>query len=186
MESRTRYIVTYTICCALCSIAVGVIFFQGHVFVRTHYAFQFIANGIIGGIFYSFLRFANGRDALASLFALFVLQFLLTRPDDIWIVVRDIGFITALGSALYLFVVNYSKRGKGDGFRTPLVLSGLLGACNLLVSVVLVLLGTHSLLAYYPILVLNTLIGILSGAGIGAGILLAQKVIPFALPKSGQ
>ncbi len=181
MENRLQRIFTYSLISSMCSILVGIVFYQEHVFVRTHYAFQFITVGLIGSVFFSILRFGNVRDAFAGLFALFIIQFLITRSSSAMFILRDIGFIVAVGTSIYLFFVSYFKKGKGGGILAPVIIGALLGACNLIVTFILLLVGRHSLIDNFPALVLNAVIGILIGLGIGTGILISDKVMS---PKS--
>ena len=131
----------------------------------------------IGSVFFSILRFGNARDAFAGLFALFIIQFLITRTSSAMFILRDIGFIVAVGTSIYLFFVSYFKKGKGGGILAPVIIGALLGACNLIVTFLLLLVGRHSLVDNFPALVLNAVIGILIGLGIGIGILISDKVV---------
>jgi hypothetical protein len=185
MANRLQRIFVYSLVSSVCSIVIGAVFYQESVFLRTHYAFQFVTSGILGSVFLSMLRFANAKDATATLLGLFVCQFLVTRPSGMWFIFRDVAFVAALGSSLYLFFVSYFKKGRGEGLLTPVLIGALLGACNLLASVVLILVGGRSLTENVPVMLVNVILGMLIGIGIGTGVLLSDRIAGTKIAVSG-
>jgi hypothetical protein len=178
MENRVQRIVVHSLISIVCSILIGLIFYQGNVFLRTHYAFQFITAGVIGSVFFNLLRFDNLRDAVAGLFVMFIILSLLTQPSSITFVVRDIVYAASIGAAISLFYTNYFKRAKGK-VLTPVIIGMLLGGTNLVAIIILLVIGGHSLVTNAGSMLITVILGILIGFGIGTGILISEKVNSF-------
>jgi hypothetical protein len=176
MDNRFQRIVIYSLISCVCSVLVGLIFYQGDVFLRTHYAFQFITAGIIGSVFFNLLRFGRMRDAMAGLFTMLIIQLLITRSSTIVFLVRDIVYVAAIGVAIYLFYANYFKQGRGGGLLTPVLIGMLLGGTNLVAIMILLVVSGHPMMTNVGSMLLTVILGILIGFGIGTGILISDKV----------
>jgi hypothetical protein len=177
MEKQFREIILHTVVTALCCILLGLIVYQGSVFNRTHYAFQFVTFGIAGSLFFHTLRLANVKVALFVMAGLILIQIFINRSADFWLVVRDLLAGISLGSAIYLFFANYYTHKKVQGVMTPITLGALLAATNLAVTIVLVLINGVPILQSYPSILVNVMLGFLVGCGIGAGILVSARVV---------
>jgi hypothetical protein len=182
MEKQFKQIIFHSLVTSGCCILLGLVIYQGRVFVRTHYAFQFIALGLAGGIFFHTLRVLGVRIGLFVLVGLVLIQIVYNRSADFWWVLRDFIFGVSLGSAIYLFFVNYNARQKVQGVMTPITLGGLLAATNLVATIALVLVNGAPVFQSFPSILVNVMLGFLIGFGIGGGILISMKV--FAHPAS--
>jgi hypothetical protein len=177
MEKQFREILLHSLVTSACCVALGLIIYEWKVLSRTHYAFQFVAVGITGSLFFHTLRLANVRIALYVLAGLVAIQILYNRSTDTWWVVRDIFGGIALGSALYVFFRSYYAQEKVRGLMIPVTLSALLAATNLVVTIALLLLHGLPLVQNYPSMLVHVMLGSLIGFGMGVGILISPRVV---------
>jgi hypothetical protein len=176
MEKQFREIVLHSVVTAVCCILLGLIVYQGNVFGRTHYAFQFVSFGIAGSLFFHTLRLTSVKAALVVLAGLVLIQIGINRSSDFWLVLRDIFLGISLGAAIYLFFANYFAPDKVHGVMMPISLGALLAATDLVAAIALILLSGLPILQSYPSMLLNVMLGFLVGFGIGVGILVSLKV----------
>jgi hypothetical protein len=178
MDKRLREILVGSIMSAVCCLLIGLLFFQENALDRTHYAFQLLSNGIIGGLFFYTLRVAKIKVAVVLLVFLLIVQIAVARSTGFWLILRDILLVSALGSAIYLFFDRYYAKQKAHSMLNPLILGGLLAATNLVATIILVLINGLPIFQAVPSATLNVALGFLSGFGIGLGILISDRAIP--------
>jgi hypothetical protein len=156
---------------------VGLFLYQGNVFNRTHYAFQFITSGIAGSLFFHTLRLTNVKVAISALGTLIVMLIVYDRSFDFWWKFRDFLLGVSLGSAIYFFFSNFYMRNKAQGMMTPITLGALLAATNLIAMFALVLFGSSPLRDSTPGILVNVMVGFFIGFGIGVGILVSPRPV---------
>jgi hypothetical protein len=177
MQKHLREIVLHLLVTSACCIILGMFLYQGNVFSRTHYAFQFLTSGIAGSMFFHTLRLTNAKTAVLALGVLIVMLIVYDRSFDIWWKLRDLLLGVSLGSAIYLFNSNFYTRNKARGVMTPLTLGALLAATNLIAMFALVLFGASSLRDSTSGILVNVVLGFFVGFGIGVGILVSRSPV---------
>jgi len=177
MDRQFRQIILHSLVTCVCCIVLGLIIYQGSVFTRTHYAFQFVTFGIAGSLFFHTLRLTGVKPALFVLAGLILIQIVYNRSTDFWLVLRDILFGVSLASAIYLFFTKYYATNKVRGVLTPITLAALLAATNLVATMALLLLNRTPIVENFPTLFVNVMLGFLVGFGIGVGILVSTRAL---------
>lgn len=177
MQRHLREIILHLVVTSLCCFILGLFLYQGNVFNRTHYAFQFITSGIAGSLFFHTLRLTNVKVAVSALGVLIVMLIFYDRSFDFWWKLRDLLLGMSLGSAIYLFYSKFYAQNKAQGTMTPITLGALLAATNLIAMFTLVLFGAASLRDSTSGILVNVMLGFFIGFGIGVGILVSPRPV---------
>jgi hypothetical protein len=118
----------------LCSIIVGLVFYQENVFNRHYGAFQFVWSGIVASVFYYLLVFVRSRDAFLGLIILLFLTFLTTESTRIAFILRDIFYVVGIGSSIFIYF-KYFRQGSSLNYaHSAFLLAGIYGILDIITS----------------------------------------------------
>lgn len=172
-QSIIKEIAFRTFISILCCTILGFIFWKGSVFYRYHSAFQFIAYGTMGSIFFYTLRFGVKNALAALLIALVVLSFLVMESRGLYFV-RDLSVAITMSSSLYIYFTIFHNRTKLSKLTEPFILAMLFSISNLILYLIL-----DSITFKIPITLAwvyqVTKHFFLIGLGIGIGIILTEE-----------
>jgi hypothetical protein len=164
----------------VCCLAVGFVFYRWNIFNYHDPAFQFLAFGIVGSMFFFTLR-VNARNSLAVLFVLFVIHSgLVTRALQHGTLLRDVLFFAAIAGALSLFFVVFYRPRELSRPIDPLVLATLFALTYFIAIVILDAAEGNFWRGFAFSYVTRTLIplmtyGFLMGFGLGIGIFVTDR-----------
>ena len=129
--SKLQQLVLYCVAPVACSIVIGLVFFQGHVFDRHHRAFEFVLTSVIASIFYYLLVLTKPRDAYLGIALLFLLDLIIVRSTRPAFIVRDILAVGAIGLSMLLYFRYFRQPKHLRYLSPPLVLAAIYGLVNL-------------------------------------------------------
>jgi hypothetical protein len=137
MSARTSRVQLFLLQCIapiLCSIIVGFIFFQDHIFDRHYGAFQFVWTSVVGSVFYYLLTGGRLRDALAGLVFLFILTFVTTQSTRVVFILRDIFYFGAIAGSIYIFFRYFRRYHAPHLLYIPFMLAGIYSSLYVVTS----------------------------------------------------
>ncbi len=174
----------------VCSILVGMLFFQMNVFVRTYSSFQYIANAITASLFYNLLISVRRRDAYLGLVILLFLTFATARSNTFQLITRDIFCVAAIAATVVIYVRYYRNRLPGNMFYPGIVVGGLYGVLYIVASSLqlLILWVTNTGARDMSIRLLapsTSFWGVTIGFAVGMGIAVAEKFIREPVSAAG-
>ncbi len=171
----------------VCSILIGMLFFRMSVFVRTYSSFQYIANAVTASLFYNLLITVRRREAYLGLLILLFLTFAVTRSDTFQLITRDIFAVAAIAGTVALYVQYFRDRSRGNIFYPAIVMAGLYGILYIVASSLQLMLlwvtSTEVREMSIRMLAPSTAFwGVTIGFAVGAGIMIAEKLIREPAP----
>lgn len=171
---RWKQFVLFSICAAVASIVMGLIFFGDAIFVEMRTAFQFLSFGIAGGILFSSFRILKKWMAAIVFVALLLMNEVIVHRADTYFIWQDALYFVALSAALFVFAQYYFSRLSNAVFGRVLALSSLVAGGYVVVTVIfyLVFAADPSMprFALPQMIYYDLAQGYLLGFGLGAGI----------------
>lgn len=169
-----KEIVLRTLVSVLFCVVFGYMFWQGAVFNRYHTAFQYIAFGAIGSIFFYSLRYGL-RNAIAMLFVLAVINSTLVARSHGLFIVRDACYTIAMASTICLYFSLFHNRDGGKKLLEPLILAALFSIGNFFALLLLMVVNDHwqGITVFWVYEVFRD--WFLIGLGIGIGIIVTEN-----------
>ena len=172
-QSIIKEIVFRTFVSVLCCTILGYLFWKGLVFYRYHSAFQFIAYGTMGSVFFYTLRFSVKNAFAALLLALVVFSFLVIESRGLY-TLRDSLVAIAMASTIYVYFTTFHNRTKLSKLTEPLILAMLFSISNFIIFLLI-----DAIVYKIPITLAwvyeVTKHFFLIGLGIGIGIILTEE-----------
>jgi hypothetical protein len=172
-QSIIKEIAFRTFISFLCCTIFGYMFWKGSVFNLYHSAFQFIAYGTIGSIFFYTLRFGV-KNAIGVLLFTAVMLFGVVMKTHGMFAIRDLFVTIAIASTIYIYFTTFHNQTKLSKIFEPLVLAFLFSLSNFIVILLtgFIIYGHGGTLSWvYEITKHFFLIGL----GIGIGIILTEE-----------
>jgi hypothetical protein len=127
-SSRVQLFFLQCIAPIVCSIVLGYVLYQEHVFDRHYGAFQFVWTAIVASTFYYLLTGARLRDALAGLVGLFILTFFTTESTHAAFILRDIFYFAAIAGSVYVYFRYFRRHHVASLFYIPFMFAGIYGS----------------------------------------------------------
>ncbi|MGB2867304.1 MAG: hypothetical protein WBD36_02540 [Bacteroidota bacterium] len=181
-----------TVIATVCSILMGFVFFRFSVFQVTSPAFQFVLFGFYASFLYAVFRTSSFQQSVGTFLLLVVLHEIVMNSSTFYIVLRDVVFLTALASAVYIFHQYFFGRLGHFPQSRPLILGALFTLSSVLATTILWMIhsllqssfivgrsyaGSANLLQGFE----GFLIGLAVGIGIELSILVKSKRLRFGI-----
>jgi hypothetical protein len=179
--SRVQQFILQSIVPILCSVVIGFVFYQGHVFDRHYGAYQFLWSGVVASVFYYLLVYLGRRDAFLGLLLLFFLTLLTTESTRPAFILRDIFYTGAIGISIFTYFRYFRGSRVPNYANPPFVLAGLYAVAYIIVAEIhfaiirgLAMENTGG--SAISLASTTAFFGVLIGFGVGAGIAINEKL----------
>ena len=187
-KSSVQQFLLQSILPVFCSVLVGFIFSQDHVFDPHYSAFQFLWNAVVASMFYYLLIFARSRDAVLGFTILFFVTFLTTGSTRLAFILRDTFYIGAIGLTIFIYFKYFRHHDIQNWTYPAFVLAGLYGviyvaASELQLGIIRNLAMEHTGGDVISLASTSAYFGVLIGFAVGMGIALNEKLADL---KKGQ
>ena len=180
--SKVQQLTLQTTVPIVCSIALGLIFFQGEIVQRHYPAFQFVWSGVVISVFYYLLLYVRPRDAVLGLLLLFFLTLLTTGSTQVAFIVRDIFYVGGMGATVFVYS-RYFQQGSHLSYAYPgFTLAGIYGIISIASSQIDIWIMRYFAIEHMggntalAVARTNGFFGVLIGFAVGCGIALNERL----------
>jgi hypothetical protein len=165
----------------LCSVFLGLIFAQDLVFNRHYPAFQFLWSSVVAIVFYNLLNLMKKREAFAGLVVLFFLTLLTTGSYSAQYIIRDIFYIVAIASSVYLYFSLFRQSQTLHYAYAPFLFAGIYGTLYIIASEIHIAIIRGLSLGdtggnFFSLAEISAFYGVLIGFAIGVGVSITNKI----------
>jgi len=177
---KLSFIVRASIVSVVCSIGIGLIFYQSRIFNPYNHAFTFIVDAAVGALFFFSLRILRLRDALGFLFIMYLVYLgPLTHAFENGAALGFTPFFLSVPLAVYVYEKMILTAHRWESVFPPLIVAGLWGSTTILARLCVDLPRAafwQGPFLDYPMLILpDVLMGIAVGFGVGVGFFLVDR-----------
>ena len=180
LSAKLSFILRASAIPVVCSIIIGLVFYQSRVFQPHDHAFIFVADAAVGALFFFALRVLTIRDALGLLFVVYLLYMgPLTHAFEYGATLPFTLFFASVPLAVYVYHTMIFSRHHWENLFPPLILAGFWGSTTILARLCVDLPRVAFWQRYfldYPMLILpDVLMAIAVGFGVGVGFFLVDR-----------
>ncbi len=174
---KFRLILGWSAVSVLCSVIVGMFFYQGEVFIPYYHTFIFVADAAVSALFFFTLHFVGRKFALFALAVLYVIYIgPLTHASQSGQTLGFTIFFAATPFAVWVYYTNFYEPGRLNTLWHPFVLGGLCASTTILARILVLATGnwhySGSWLDFPRAVFPEDWMAFLLGVGIGIGFML--------------
>ncbi|MFA6599102.1 MAG: hypothetical protein WCS69_15355 [Ignavibacteriaceae bacterium] len=153
------------------SILIGFVFFNTSIFNPTLSNFQFVANGFIGALFFSLLKYTSTKEQVFSILLVLFLNLVLFTGREISLtyVIRDVFFIVGIFLSVKFYYQFIQKNPQIKFYLRSFALALIYGLINAACGIIVYMVNAKAGLPPMEFIYLTARYGILIGFGIGLG-----------------
>lgn len=180
-RSRVQQFLCQSVVPIICSVLIGFIFYQSHVFNRHYGAFQFVWSSVVASVFYYLLGYLRTRDAFLGLLLLFFLTLLTTESTRFAFILRDIFYVGAIGISIVTYFKYFRDKRRDNRAYPPFVLAGIYAVVYMIASEIhLAIIQTFAMENtggdVVSLASTSAFYGVLVGFAVGAGIAVNEEL----------